>query len=46
MRVASFIADPTPAMSTGTAPMTASVVGAMQRPMPAPNAARLAATIP
>ncbi len=33
-RVVSFMAEPTPAFSGGSEPMTASVAGAMTSPMP------------
>ena len=35
-RTTSFMAEPTPALALGSAPMIASVAGAMARPMPAP----------
>jgi hypothetical protein len=34
-RVVSFTAEPTPALPSGSEPMTESVAGAMVRPMPA-----------
>ncbi len=36
-RVASLTADPTPAFAAGTAPMIASVAGALVRPIPEPR---------
>src|SRR3954471_2829241 len=36
-RVASLTAEPTPAFSTGTAPMMDSVAGALVRPLPVPQ---------
>jgi hypothetical protein len=36
MRVASLMAEPTPAFASGTAPMIDSVAGAPVRPMPDP----------
>ncbi len=36
-RMASLIAEPTPAWAAGTTPMIASVAGALVRPMPVPS---------
>ena len=36
-RVASFIAEPTPDLALGIAPMIASVAGALVRPIPVPR---------
>src|SRR5580704_4171184 len=36
-RVASLTAEPTPALAAGTAPMIASVAGALVRPIPVPR---------
>jgi hypothetical protein len=36
IRVASLIAEPTPALAIGTAPMIDSVAGALVSPIPAP----------
>ena len=36
-RVVSFIAEPTPALSRGKAPMIDSVAGAIAKPMPRPT---------
>ena len=45
-RVASLIADPTPAFAFGTTPMIASVAGALVSPMPVPRTTIWAAIVP
>ena len=42
----SFMAEPTPALASGSEPMIDSVAGAMVKPMPAPSRASVAATRP
>jgi hypothetical protein len=42
----SFMAEPTPALASGSEPMIDSVAGAMVKPMPVPSRASVAATRP
>ena len=46
VRVVSLTAEPTLSLSSGSAPMTESVAGAIAMPMPKPSTSRCAATMP
>jgi hypothetical protein len=45
-RVVSFMAEPTPALASGSEPMIDSVAGAMVKPMPMPSRASAVAARP